>query len=135
MELAFNLAWLGIAAAALCLLATTYRARPRAAMLRDSLLVLCALLLLFPSISLTDDLHSGFSLLEESSLQARSAATQVEGPAIIRFSVFVPVAAGALAPSLVVMHEVVLHYPRAAFSVVPVQPPLRSPPAPEHQWC
>lgn len=57
MELFLNVVWVAIAVTAL----TRFRRRPIAA----ALATICALALLFPIISITDDLHAAVAAVEE----------------------------------------------------------------------
>ena len=74
MELALNLLWLVISA---CALAYWLRLRSEQenapGMLRSLVVLGCAVLLLFPSISVTDDLHFSSDAVEASTFSVRKA--------------------------------------------------------------
>lgn len=71
MELALNLLWLLIAAAAFGRWSLGGRARPRRQFLAGLAALGCALVLFFPVVSASDDLHAATPAMEDYSLSAR----------------------------------------------------------------
>jgi hypothetical protein len=73
MELVLNLAWLAIAFAALCKCARLARPERKQFLIAMGALG-CALLLLFPAVSISDDLHFQALAVEDSTLNKRVAS-------------------------------------------------------------
>lgn len=74
LELFLNLTWLFIAAAATVRFALWSNGQTRKRQRVVCLAMICAIALLFPIISVTDDLHSDAAVLEETSTIRRAAA-------------------------------------------------------------
>jgi hypothetical protein len=77
MELFLNILWVVIAVACLCVWRTCWAGQPRErehASWRQWTAFVCALVLLFFMVSLTDDLHSELVVFEECSAGRRHAA-------------------------------------------------------------
>ena len=73
LELFLNLAWLGIAIGALSAFAVWARSAESASHLSVGLSVICVLALLFPIISVSDDMRTDIAALEEWASARRAA--------------------------------------------------------------
>lgn len=78
MEISLNLLWAILGALTLCLWAWRRRTRPdaRCGVAHGALLLVCVLLLLFPCISISDDLHGG-DMIEDPTAGGRKLRAQV----------------------------------------------------------
>lgn len=81
MELLLNLIWIGLAVAAFLIFARTRRTSANAIPYARALLALsCTLLLLFPVVSASDDLHPTPALFEEANRRVQHFASPLQFP-------------------------------------------------------
>ena len=124
MELAFNLIWLAIALVAVghwlrC-------ASPQKRVVDTALGVLvmgCALLLLFPSVSLSDDLCAASMALEDANASARKA-----NPVPLQHLFLLASPAAALMPTLLAVDRIPKQVSAVAQSSAVATPTGRAPP-------
>ncbi len=107
MEISLNLLWAVLVALTLCLWAWRWRTRPdqRCGLAHGVLLLVCVLLLLFPCISISDDLHGG-DMIEDPTAGGRKLRAQAD--ALQHVLVAMLPASLPLLPSLIsTRHEIV----------------------------
>lgn len=92
MELFLNLLWAFVAVVAAFAVARSISGQPKRRRYVIALATICVLALLFPIISVTDDLHDDVAVLEETSAVRRSAPVVAHIDASVEASMVLPFA-------------------------------------------
>ena len=87
MELALNLVWLAVAVTAAVRFALWRRDQPASRQFVVALCAVCVLALLFPIVSVTDDLHADAAAAEETSAMRRVALVTMAHVATLAIAV------------------------------------------------